>query len=255
MRGGFPASIGLSDLARATWFEGYADQLVRHDVLELAAARSAGALADLVRAVALNTAGLPSITTLAQTARIDHRTAKTYLDLLESLAIIERLPAWSTNRLSRLVRSPKYYIVDPGLAAHLAGDDRAGLLTSADRLGRLIDTFVVAKLRPLLKLASPRVGAYHLRDANGTREVDLILASAAGQVVGIEIKASATVTAKSAKHLGWLRDTVGPRFTRGVVLHSGSMTFPPGRPHLGHADREPLAALIRRVVRRDRRGS
>lgn len=190
IRGGFPDAVGLGDFARSAWYEGYVDQLVRHDVADLADVRSPAGLTALLRAVALNTAGLPSLATLADAAGLDHRTAKAYLDLIEVLRIIDRTPAWTTNRLSRMVKTPKYHVLDPGLAAHLAGDTRAGTLRSADRLGRLIDTFVLAQLRPLLKLAAPSVTAHHLRHANQTREVDLVLESSAGRVVGIEIKAA-----------------------------------------------------------------
>jgi predicted AAA+ superfamily ATPase len=228
IRGGFPDAVGLSDFSRSTWYEGYADQLVRHDVSDLAEVRSPAGLAALLRAVALNTAGLPSLTTLADAARIDHRTARTYLDLLEDLRIIERIPAWTTNRLSRLVKSPKYYILDPGLAAHLAGDTRTGMLKSGDRIGRLVDTFVLAQLRPLFKLATPAVTAHHLRDDNQTREVDLVLESASGRIVGIEVKAASTVDPRDARHLAWLRDHLGTTFQRGIVLHAGATTYPLG---------------------------
>jgi predicted AAA+ superfamily ATPase len=140
-----------------------------------------------------------------------------------------------------LVKSPKYYIVDSGMAAHLAGDDRAGLLRDGARLGRIIDTFVVSQLRPLLKLGAPMVSAFHLRDKNGEREVDVVLESAAGKIVGIEIKAADTVMPRDARHLAWLRDELGATFVRGIVLHTGTMTFPLG-PKLWAM---PIAALWR----------
>lgn len=228
LRGGFPGAVGLGDFARSTWYEGYVDQLVRHDVADVADVRSPAGLSALLRAVALNTAGLPTLTTLADAAGLDYRTAKSYLDLLEDLCIVDRIPAWTTNRLSRMVKTPKYHVVDPGLAAHLAGDTRTGTLRSADRLGRLIDTFVLAQLRPLLRLATPSVTAHHLRHANQTREVDLVLESAAGRVVGIEIKAASTVDPRDVRHLAWLRDQLGTAFHRGVVLHTGPSVFPLG---------------------------
>lgn len=228
LRGGFPSAVGLSEFARSTWYEGYIDQLVRHDVANLAEVRSPAGLGALLRAVALNAAGLPSLTTLAGAARIDHRTANAYLDLLEDLRIIERLPAWTANRFNRMVKTPKYHIIDTGLAAHLAGDTRTGILKSGDRIGRLIDTFVLAQLRPLLRLATPAVTAHHVRDGNQTREIDLLLESAAGQIVGIEIKAASTLELRDARHLAWLRDQIGDTFHRGIVLHTGATSYPLG---------------------------
>ena len=106
LRGGFPSAVGLSEFARSTWYEGYVDQLVRHDVADLAEVRSPAGLAALLRAVALNTAGLPSLTTLADAARIDHRTTKAYLDLSRTCASstgsppgpATASPAWSRPR-------------------------------------------------------------------------------------------------------------------------------------------------------------
>ena len=240
-RGGFPGAIQLGALARAAWYEGYVEQLVHHDMSEIAALRSPAAMAALVRAVALNTAGIPSMTALTQAIGSDQRTMKSYLDLLEAVRVVERLPAWGVNRFNRMVKSPKYHIVDPGMAIHLAGDDQAGLLASGDRLGRLLDTFVMAQIRPLLRLAMPVMNAFHLRDANGEREIDLVLESASGQIVGIEIKAASAVTAKTARHLAWLRDELGSSFVRGLVLHTGPMTFPLGEKLLAM----PIARLWR----------
>ena len=226
VRGGFPDAVGLSDFARSAWHDGYVDQLIRHDVAELADVRSPAGMLSLLRAVALNTAGLPSLTTLAEAAGLTHQTVSSYLDLLEDLRVIERIPAWSSNRLSRLVKTPKYHIVDPGLAAHLAGDSQSTLLRSGDRLGRIMDTFAVAQLRPLLRLGRMSITAHHLRDANQRREVDLILESDAGQLVGIEIKAGSTIDPRDARHLEWLRDQLGEAFVRGIILHTGAATYP-----------------------------
>ncbi|MDR0946073.1 MAG: ATP-binding protein [Bifidobacteriaceae bacterium] len=226
VRGGFPEAIGLSSYARGLWYAGYVEQLARHDVADLDTVRSPQGLIDLLRAVALNTAGLPAVQSLAQAAGLDHRTVVAYLDLLEDLGIIQRVRAWSSNKLTRLVKTPKYHVIDTGLAAHLSGDDAAGILQSGDRLGRLMDSFVLSQLRPLLAFANPPVAVYHLRDGNGQREVDLVLESAAGDIVGIEVKAANAVTMKAAKHLMWLRDQLGARFRRGIVLHTGAMIYP-----------------------------
>ncbi|MDR0990198.1 MAG: DUF4143 domain-containing protein [Propionibacteriaceae bacterium] len=241
VRGGFPDAIGFGDLARAAWYEGYVEQLVHHDVSELDIVRDPTAMANLVRAVAFNTAGVPSIASLSEAAQINGRTTQSYLDLLTALRIMDRLPAWGINRFNRMVKSPKYYLTDTGMAVYLAGDNRTGLLTSGTRLGRIIDTFVMAQIRPLLTVHSPRINAFHLRDANGRHEVDLVLETASGKIVGIEIKSAATVNAKDARHLAWLRDELGDTFVRGIVLHTGNMAFP-----LGHKLwAMPIAALWR----------
>ncbi|WP_163543116.1 ATP-binding protein [Occultella kanbiaonis] len=241
LRGGFPDAVGLSARARSAWYEGYVDQLVHRDVAALESIRSPERLLRLLRAVALNTAGGPSETALAEAAGLDVRTARNYLDLLQDLRIIDRVPAWHTSRFSRLVKTPKYYVMDPGLAAQLIGIDREAALRSGDVLGRLIDTFVTAQIRPLLALGTGPVSLSHLRDRGGAHEVDLILEWRNGDVLAIEIKSSSSVSRRDARHLEWLRNELGSRFIQGVVLHTGGTAL-----HLG--DRVaalPIASLWR----------
>lgn len=106
-------------------------------------------------------------------------------------------------------------------------------------LGRLLDTFVLAQLRPLLSATAPDVRACHLRQQDGRREVDVVLEVPDGRVVGLEIKATASPSAHDARHLGWLRDQLGDRFVAGAVLNTGRWSYP-------LADRitaAPIAAL------------
>jgi len=124
-----------------------------------------------------------------------------------------------------MVKTPKSHITDPGVAAHLLHADSAVIQRSGDILGRLLDTFVAAQIRPLLDLASPRIELCHLRDAGGRHEVDLVLDGAGLGIVGIEVKASAGVSAADARHLAWLRDQVADEFAAGYVLHTGRFTF------------------------------
>lgn len=228
VRGGFPEAIDLSERARDSWYPGYVDQLVHRDVAALADVRSPDRLAALLQAAALSTAGTPQSKTLTEAAGIDGRTVNTYLDLLDDLRIIERVPAWSTNRLKRLVRTPKLYVADTGLATSLLRADRDTILSSGDLLGRVIDTFVTAQILPLVALSHPRVDAFHLRDTNGAHEVDLLLEGPGGAVVGIEIKAANVVKPQAARHLEWLRESLGGSFTRGIVFHTGDSVYPLG---------------------------
>jgi len=226
--GGFPEAVRRSPRARDEWFEGYVEQLVGRDVLSLAEVRAPRRMIELLRAVALNTAGLPRLQTLTTAAGIDAKTARVHLDLLEDLGIIERLPAWHSNRLSRLVKAPKYHLVDTGLALWLAGVDEDGITRGSDLLGRVLDSFVAAQLRPLLRLSRTRTVAHHLRDNAGRHEVDLLLESRRGDVVGIEVKAGAGPDERDARHLAWLRDELGDAFRRGIVFHTGKLTYPLG---------------------------
>ncbi len=226
--GGFPATVGLSERARSAWLAGYVEELVERDVPALARVRSPRRLGLALRAVALSTAGSPSEATLAEAVGVDARTLGSYLDLLEDLKVIERVPAWHSNRLTRLVKAPKYYLTDSGLAASVIGVEAAAVMRSGDILGRLLDTFVAAQLRPLLSLDQQFLAMHHVRDRGGTHEVDILVESRRGDVVGIEVKAAGRVDQRDARHLVWLRDHLGGQFRFGVVFHTGPLAFPLG---------------------------
>lgn len=226
LRGGYPeAVLRLSGGPRRAWLDGYLEQLLTRDAEILDAPRDPVRLRRYFQAVALSTAGLAEHKTLYDAAAINRRTAVAYDRLLTNLFVLDVVPAWAINRLSRLVRAPKRYLVDPSLAAAALRLDSAAVLRDGDLLGRIIDTFVAAQLRPEVELASSKPLLHHLREKEGRREIDLIVELAAGDVVAIEIKASAAPDADDARHLVWLRDVLGERFLAGALLHTGPRPF------------------------------
>lgn len=229
LKGGFPeAVIGSAAAEREVWLEGYLDQLLTRDGAGLTG-RDPARLRRYFEALALSSAGLAEDKTLYDSAGIDRRTADAYERLLVNLWVLELVPAWLTNRLSRLVRSPKRYLVDPSLIAAALRLDVAAVMRDGDLLGRLLDSLVAAQLRPELALGPRRPRMYHLREKNGRREIDLVVELAADQVVAIEVKATAAPSPHDARHLSWLRDELGDRFVAGALLHTGPGRFALGR--------------------------
>ncbi|MGH3697784.1 MAG: ATP-binding protein [Pseudonocardiaceae bacterium] len=225
LQGGFPDALGRTERGRMRWTRSYLDQLFTRDVDQLDGRRDPGRLRRFFETYVLNTAGVVPLTTLHEAAEIDRKTAEAYEGLLRDLFVIDTVPAWSTNRLKRLVRSPKRYVVDPGLVAGALQLTVDAVLRDGDLFGRLLDTFVFAQLRGELQAGFPQPRLYHLRDRNGDHEVDLIAELDAHRLVAIEVKATSAPRADSAKHLIWLRDQLGERFVAGVVLHTGPRVF------------------------------
>ncbi|MGH9011292.1 MAG: ATP-binding protein, partial [Acidimicrobiia bacterium] len=218
LNSGFPdAVVRLTGPDRAAWLDSYVEQLLTRDAAELAD-RDPARLRRYFEAVALNSAGVTEHKTLYDAAAIDRKTADAYERLLVNLLVLELLPAWLTNRLSRLVKAPKRYLVDPGLLGAALTLDVSAAMRDGDLLGRLLDTFVAAQLRPELALGTPRGRLYHLREKNGRHEVDLIAELAAHHIVAIEVKATAAPRPSDARHLAWLRDQLADRFIAGAVL-------------------------------------
>ncbi|WP_425327265.1 DUF4143 domain-containing protein [Rhizobium grahamii] len=119
-------------------------------------------------------------------------TAQKYVAILERLFLIRTLVPWSNNRLSRLVKTPKLHFLDSGLLAILREDEADMLRDDKTRFGALLESFVVSELLKLASWSDRRFSFSHYRTRDRD-EVDVIIEDRRGRIVGIEIKASATV--------------------------------------------------------------
>lgn len=223
---GFPeATVAPTTDARRRWLESYVEQILTHDAVAIESGRDPARLRRFFEAYAINTSGVVTDRTLLEAAGIDRRTGVAYERLLEELLVVEPLPSWSTNRLKRLVQSPKRHLVDPGLLVGAMGVDRSAVMREGDLLGRVLETFVMMHLRAESVVSAVRPRLYHLRSEQGRQEVDIIAEFGAGSIIAFEVKADAAPDADSARHLTWLRDRLGQRFVAGVILHTGPSTF------------------------------
>jgi uncharacterized protein len=227
LAGSFPEpSLRIPATARRRWFAGYVEQMITRDVPAVAPRRDPELLRRCLSVLAVNTAGIAAESTLWTAAGINAKTAQAYQTLFQRMFVLDMIPAWFSNRIKRLVKAPKRYLVDPALVATVLGLGREAILYGPDMLGRLLDTFVAAQLRAELAASNNDPRLYHLRDEQGRREVDLLIETAGGQLIGIEVKAAAIVTASDARHLAWLRNETGEAFAAGIVFHTGPHVFP-----------------------------
>jgi predicted AAA+ superfamily ATPase len=141
--------------------------------------------------------------------------------------LVQLLPSWSANLGHRLVKSPKLLISDTGLAASLLGVTLERLAENGTLLGGLLETFVAMELRKAAGWSVEAVQLFHYRTQVG-QEVDVLLENGMGQLVGVEVKASATVTSGDFKGLRGIAEAASDRFVRGVVLYTGSQVIPFG---------------------------
>ncbi|HVE47043.1 MAG TPA: DUF4143 domain-containing protein [Acidimicrobiales bacterium] len=222
LRGGFPeAALQEQPRLRRLWLDSWVDQVVARDVPLAGAGRDPVRLRRYLQAIAANSAGVVQHRTLYEAAGINRLTALAYDTVMETLFVTDRIPAWTSNRLVRLSRTAKRYLVDPALVGPLLGMDPRAVLRDIDVLGRLLDGFVVAQLRAELAVSAESPRLFHLRQENGRHEVDLLAERADGTVIAMEVKATASPSVRDAAHLVWLRDQLGDRFLRGIVLHTG----------------------------------
>jgi len=224
--GTFPEpALHLSPAAGRRWLDGYLDQLLTRDAVQVAGQRDPVRLRRYFEAVAMSTAGVVEDKKLYDAAAINAKTAAAYDRLLENLLVAEQVPAWATNRLKRLTRAGKRYVVDPALAMAALRLDVDAVLRDGDLMGRILDTFVIAQLRAEAAVSSLRPRLHHVRTGGGTHEIDIVVELSGDRVIAIEVKADSAPGPPAGRHLRWLRDELGDRFLQGVVLHTGPDIF------------------------------
>jgi predicted AAA+ superfamily ATPase len=228
--GGYPEAIRRTDLRRRrAWFENYVTRITQRDAADVAALRYLAELPRLLRLLAAHSASEVSRATLSRQSGIHENTLPPYLDLLETLFLIQRVPAWSRSFSRRIARAPKTALLDAGLAARLLGVGPASLAAavSPDAAGPLMETFVLSELRKQLPHSDTQSALFHFRDLDGP-EVDVILDAPDGRVAAVEVKAAASLGDADFRGLKHLRDKLGERFTAGVVLYTGRTAVPWG---------------------------
>jgi predicted AAA+ superfamily ATPase len=170
---------------------------------------------------------LLNVSDLAAPFQVSRPTIRDYVTLLERIFLLEELPPWHSNRLSRLIKTPKLHLTDTGVACALLGLDDAALADDRGTLGQLLETFVLQELKRQASWRDDDVRFHHFRDKDGV-EVDLVMEQGGGALAAVEVKASATVAAADFRGIRKLRDAVGKRFTTGVVLYDGESSVPFG---------------------------
>jgi uncharacterized protein len=219
--GGYPAALARPKPSRrAAWYRDYIEALVQRDVRDLARIRGLDALPRLLSFAAAQTAQLLNVSELAGPFQLSRPTVREYLTLLERVFLIDELPPWHLSRTSRLVKTPKLHPGDTGLGCALLGFDAATLGKDRKTLGRILETFVFQELRRQASWRDDDIRFHHFRDKDGF-EVDIVLERRAHELVGVEVKASATVTAADFRGLRKLKGAAGDRFTAGAVLYDG----------------------------------
>ena len=219
--GGYPAALARKTPARRrAWYRDYIQTLVQSDVRELARIQSLDALPRLLALAAGQTARLINVMDLAAPFQLSRLTVRDYVNLLAQVFLLEELPPWFSNRLSRLIKTPKLHLTDMGVACALLGLDAAALWADRALLGQLLETFVLQELRRLDCATEVHSQFYHLRDKDGV-EVDIVMAHGNGKLSGIEVKASSTVTAQDFRGLRKLQASEPDRFHCGVLVYDG----------------------------------
>jgi uncharacterized protein len=228
--GGYPEALARTTRRRRDqWLDNYVNSIVRREADDVSNLQRVGELPLILRVLAARNSGELNVADVARDTGIPARTLTPYLELLQTLYLTQHIPAWATNLAKRVVSKPKVSLLDSGLAARLINVSAQGSSPDAnpDLAGGLLEGFVAGEIRRQLSWSEETVRLGHFRDQNAG-EVDLVLETPDGRVVGIEVKSTATPSRKDTKGLNYLRDKLGKRFVAGLILHSGTTGAPFG---------------------------
>ena len=218
--GGYPQALARTRSARRrAWLAAYARALTTRDVVEIADISKTAELSRLLNHAAIAAGQTVNLSALAGALGVDGKTVDRWLTLLEQMFLIQRVPAWHNNHLKRLVKAPKLHFIDSGLLAMLQRVSERDIQRERSKLGALLEGFVFSELVKLIGQSDDPVSLSHFRDRDRV-EVDFVLEKAQ-QVVGIEVKATATLKPRDFHGLKRLQDATGNPFACGVILHDG----------------------------------
>jgi hypothetical protein len=219
LAGGYPEALGRKTWARRQdWYANYVEAVVGRDVRDIANIDQLDRMPRLLRALAEHSGQLINYTGVGASFDLNHVTTQKYAGILEQLFLVRTLPPWHNNVLKRLTKTPKLHFLDSGLLAAMRGLTPERVAADRSNFGPVLETFVFAEVLKLAGWSDDRFSLSHFRDKE-TDEVDIVLEDREGRIVGLEVKALATVRNEDFAGLRKLAKAAGSRFAFGAVLY------------------------------------
>lgn len=229
LTGGFPEALARSgERRKQDWARSYLTSVLTRDLRDIAEIERLTELPRFVRFLAEHTAQLVNYSQFGSQIHVTHKTAQRYVALLEQIFLVAVVQPWHTNRIKRLVKTPKLHFLDTGLLAASRGLTLARVKQDRTLFGPILENFALAEILKLIGASEARPTAYHFRD-QGMHEVDIVLERNDGMIAGIEIKAGATVTNDDFSGLRKLAEACKGKFAFGAVLYDSDVIVPFGR--------------------------
>jgi len=224
LAGGFPEPLARNIASRRrAWYTQYLNSLVQRDIKDLAQIENADVIPRFMKLLANHVGQLTNFSEIGAQIGLSRQTVSRYLRLLEQLFLVSELPAWHRNENKRLVKAPKIHLVDSGLLAALKQLNAEKLIKNPQIFGHLLENYVYCELKKQASWQDESLHFSHYRDKDKV-EVDLVLETASQEVMGIEVKAAATLSTKDFQGLQRLQRTAGNDFHIGVLLYDGDHT-------------------------------
>lgn len=226
--GGYPEMLHRPDpRRRQAWARDYVNAIVQRDVRDIAEVEKIDQLPRLLQVLAHYSGQLTNFTQIGGQLGLDDKTTRKYTAILEQLYLVQRAMPWFHNRLSRLVKTPKLHFLDSGLLAAILGLNAEKIAKDRSAFGAPLETFVFSEIMKQIHWSGQTFTVSHYRDKDQD-EVDIVIEDGSGALIGVEVKASATVRTSDFKGIRKLKNICGDRFKLGIVLYDGAATVPFG---------------------------
>lgn len=228
LAGGYPEALTRSGWRRRQdWHLDYIEAIIQRDVRDIARIEQLSAMPRLLRILAEHSGQIVNYSGFGAPLGMNHVTTRKYVGILENLFLVHALPPWYSSALKRITKSPKLYFLDAGLLAALRGITPDRLRRDRTPFGAILETFVFGELLKLASWSDDRYTFSHFRSKE-RNEVDIVIEDGRGRIVGIEVKASATVSRKDFSGMRRLANACGDRFVLGLVLYDREQAVPFG---------------------------
>ncbi|MCY4148612.1 MAG: ATP-binding protein [Gammaproteobacteria bacterium] len=222
--GGYPEAVSrIVPARRRAWFVSYINYLVEHDVGDITPVEKRSKMTQLVELAAISSGQQLNMSRLGSYLEVDSKTIDRWLNLLNLMFLVDRIPAWHHSQLKRLVKTPKLHFLDSGLLSALLRMDAISMNQNRSVLGSVLESFVYSEIVKATALSDETISISHYRDKDGY-EVDFVLERFWDKIVGIEVKASKTAQPKDFRGLKRLMEATGKQFACGILLHDGKRT-------------------------------
>ncbi|MEO8540167.1 MAG: ATP-binding protein [bacterium] len=228
LEGGFPEVVQRTNAPRTrAWFRAYTTSMVQRHVSDIATIDAIEEMPKALSLIAAQATGIANVAKLSQSLAIPHTSMTRYLNLLRAAYLVQSVPGWSGRLNQRVMKANKLTILDSGVLGYMRNATPARMIVDRETFGPLLETFVMMELRKQLGWSDTLAELYYFR-THGGLEADFLIESSDGRVVALEVKAKAAPSARDFRAMEFLRDELGDRFIRGILLYTGEHTLPFG---------------------------
>jgi predicted AAA+ superfamily ATPase len=230
--GGYPEPLRIQHMGEShQWYIDYINSLIERDLKDIINIKRQSGMKELLSVLASWSSKLMDVSAIASGLSLSRQAITTYINALESLYLIEKLPAWPKTDYDRVNRREKIFMTDTGLMTAVLNWRFDKVRLNGDLNGKLLETFVFTQLTAhieALEFQNERYDLYHYRDRE-KREIDFIIENNDGSILGLEVKGGSAVSRSDFKHLQWFKDNIAVKQNFvGVILYTGEHIAPFG---------------------------